>query len=77
MGKRATSAYNACGRGICAARAGHAGSCEAASGWADVYECAECDSCLASDRPIRIHHHSDLSHEVEYLDEPNQQSRSQ
>lgn len=59
-----------CGRGICAALEDHPGSCAAASGWADVYECPECDSCLASDRPIRIHHHGDLSHEVEYLSDP-------
>jgi hypothetical protein len=59
-----------CGRGICAAEAGHVGSCEAASGWAEIYECPECDSCLASDRPIRLHHHSDLLHEVEYMPVP-------
>lgn len=28
--------WQACGRGICAAPAGHEGSCAAASGWADV-----------------------------------------
>ena len=61
---------DACGRGICAANAGHPGSCAAASGWADVYECSECDACLASDRAIRLHHHGDLSHEVEYLNVP-------
>lgn len=60
--------YDHCGRGICAANAGHPGSCAAASGWAEVYECSDCESQLASDRPIRIHHHGDQSHEVEYLD---------
>lgn len=57
---------NHCGRGICAAEEGHPGSCEAASGWGDIYECPECDSSLASDVPIEIVHHGDLSHEVIY-----------
>ena len=61
--------YDHCGRGIFSANAGHPGSCAAASGWADEYECSECDSRLASDRPIRLIHHADLSHELEYVDE--------